>query len=86
MKCAVEKCHQDNLKNKDRLTFYKFPRDVNVAKKWKLFCGNSKQEYSHICSLHFKPDDILGEVKFKRGLYEQLIVLELVGLILFYTK
>lgn len=75
MKCAVEKCNQDNLKNKDRLTFYKFPRDVNVAKKWKLFCGNSKQEYSHICSLHFKPDDILGEVKFKRGKKRKLLKL-----------
>lgn len=46
--------------------FFRFPKELEFSKKWIVACARVDKfniKSSHVCSLHFKPDDYKRDLK-----------------------
>ncbi|EDV93761.1 zinc finger protein 558 [Drosophila grimshawi] len=77
MKCAVHNCtnkFKSKQKHSEQLSFFSFPKNPDILKKWVAFCRKSSRDKlkatakSVICNEHFKEDDIQGALQFQMGL------------------
>lgn len=66
MHCAVAFCKMNSTimkKDGEKISFFKFPRDDVLRRKWIEFCRKQKpfnSECSYICSKHFTKEDIVN--------------------------
>ncbi|XP_011195567.2 uncharacterized protein LOC105220774 [Zeugodacus cucurbitae] len=68
MKCAVANCSSRKI-DKD-ISFFAFPLNEELAKKWANFCRRKKPfnyQKGLICMKHFAKEDIRNAVKFEMG-------------------
>nr|XP_036220315.1 uncharacterized protein LOC106627465 isoform X4 [Bactrocera oleae] len=68
MKCAVANCRSDNHSKASNCSFYIFPSNMELAKKWVEFCR--REDYfnpktSFICMKHFTRDDFGNNLQFE---------------------
>ena len=61
--CAISVCRNNSKKRPD-LSFFDFPSDKKLRKKWSTFCRRADKEFQstanlHICSEHFNTNDIV---------------------------
>ncbi|EDW68385.1 uncharacterized protein [Drosophila virilis] len=77
MKCAVQNCankFKSRQKHSQQLSFFSFPKNPEILKKWVSFCRKYNKEKlkaplkSVICNEHFKEEDIQGALQFQMGL------------------
>lgn len=74
MKCAVKNCNSDHNRRGCEVSFFNFPTNPEVRKKWVSFCRREKTfipTKSYICMLHFKEEDIENNLKYEMGMYER---------------
>ncbi|XP_018786371.1 PREDICTED: uncharacterized protein LOC108967409 isoform X2 [Bactrocera latifrons] len=70
MKCAVANCRSDNHSKASNCSFYIFPSNMELAKKWVEFCR--REDYfnpktSFICMKHFTRGDFGNSLQFEMG-------------------
>ena len=71
-KCCVPSCRSGYDKpppNEPKLSFYRFPHEPGLKHNWIRNISRAEQEpneYSRVCSLHFKSDDFQTERKDKK--------------------
>ncbi|EDW15065.1 zinc finger protein 485 [Drosophila mojavensis] len=77
MKCAIQNCankFRSKQKHSEQFSFFSFPKNPDVLKKWLAFCRRYNKEKlkaplkSVICNEHFKEEDIQGALQFQMGL------------------
>jgi hypothetical protein len=77
--CAVQWCKNDQGKSQSKiegrqfLRFFKLPKDVKLAKSWKLRIGRRPEDVTdkmHVCSDHFADDDFANITKIRTFYYE----------------
>ena len=61
--CAISVCRNNSKKQPD-LSFFDFPSEKKLRKKWSTFCRRADKEFQstanlHICSQHFNTEDIV---------------------------
>ena len=61
--CAISVCRNNSKKRPD-LSFFDFPSEKKLRKKWSTFCRRADKEFQstanlHICSQHFNTEDIV---------------------------
>ncbi|XP_039963442.1 uncharacterized protein LOC120776654 isoform X2 [Bactrocera tryoni] len=70
MKCAVANCRSDNHSKASNCSFYIFPSNMELAKKWVEFCRRKdyfNPKTSFICMKHFTRDDFGNSLQFEMG-------------------
>lgn len=76
MKCAIQNCankFRSKQKHSEQFSFFSFPKNPDVLKKWLAFCRRYNKEKlkaplkSVICNEHFKEEDIQGALQFQMG-------------------
>ena len=60
--CAVALC-KNGTHNKPELSFFRFPSDQKLRKKWEVFCRRADEKFKtlkdpRICSQHFSEQDL----------------------------
>ncbi|XP_049314879.1 THAP domain-containing protein 3 isoform X2 [Bactrocera dorsalis] len=76
MKCAVSNCTSHNGQ-KESCSFFNFPVNEELSKKWALFCRRKKvfnARTSYICMKHFKKEDIENGVEYEMGFAKKRIL------------
>ena len=61
--CAISVC-KNNSKKRPDLSFFDFPSEKKLRKKWSTFCRRANKKFQcttilHICSQHFNAKDIV---------------------------
>ncbi|XP_049315041.1 uncharacterized protein LOC105224439 isoform X3 [Bactrocera dorsalis] len=70
MRCAVANCRSDNHSKASNCSFYIFPSNIELAKKWVEFCRRKdyfNPKTSFICMKHFTRDDFGNSLQFETG-------------------
>ncbi|XP_058987606.1 uncharacterized protein LOC131806837 [Musca domestica] len=70
MKCAVANCNSGNDNHTCNISFFVFPANKDLKKKWISFCRREKNfntENFRVCMLHFKPEDIENGLQYGMG-------------------
>lgn len=72
MKCSVANCNSTSEDKSSDISFFIFPTNAVLKKKWVNFCRREKQfkpNKRYICMLHFKPEDIENGLQYDMGKY-----------------
>nr|AGL76355.1 transposase [Drosophila buzzatii] len=76
MKCSVLHC--ENYFRKNNISFFKFPLDKKLRKKWLQFCGKWQSEYNctngKICEEHFESECLIGKIQCGLGLSRKVLL------------
>ncbi|XP_036335444.1 52 kDa repressor of the inhibitor of the protein kinase-like [Rhagoletis pomonella] len=71
MKCAVANCDSENHRQACDISFFSFPTDEALARKWMQFCRRGSAvlnpKSSYVCMKHFFSEDIENNRQFEMG-------------------
>ncbi|XP_017482251.1 PREDICTED: 52 kDa repressor of the inhibitor of the protein kinase-like isoform X2 [Rhagoletis zephyria] len=71
MKCAVANCDSENYRQACDISFFSFPTDEALARKWMQFCRRGSAllnpKSSYVCMKHFSSEDIENNRQFEMG-------------------
>lgn len=67
MKCSVANCNSTSEDKSSDISFFIFPTNAVLKKKWVSFCRREKKIIIYM--MHFKPEDIENGLQYDMGKY-----------------
>ncbi|XP_054743889.1 zinc finger protein weckle-like isoform X1 [Anastrepha obliqua] len=77
MRCKVANCKSENKRRACDISFFSFPSDETLAKKWVQFCRRENAfntKTSYVCMKHFTTEDIQNNRQFEMGLAKKRLL------------